>query len=55
LLVGLFALVGVPYYFLRTRPLTQALASTARALGVFALMAITIGVVDTVVFYAFAS
>jgi hypothetical protein len=49
LLVGLFALVGVPYYFLRTMRLRQALISTGRALGVFLLMWITTGFADVAV------
>jgi apolipoprotein N-acyltransferase len=55
LLVGAFALVGVPYYFFRTRPLRQALTSTARAVGVFVLMGVTAGLTAAVVSHVFAS
>ena len=55
LLVGMFALVGIPYYFLRTMPLRQALIFTARAAGVFVLMGITTGVAAAVAARVFAS
>ena len=37
LLVALFALIGVPYYFFRTRPWRTALLDTGRALGFLAI------------------
>jgi hypothetical protein len=41
LLVGMAALVGIPYYFLKTLPLGRAIVSIAWALGMFVLMIIT--------------
>jgi len=55
LFVALFALVGVPYYFLRTLPLGQAGIAIARAAGAFLLMGVTTVVLDLIASSVFAS
>ena len=55
LLVGIFALVGVPYYFLKSLPLQQAGIAIARAAGLFLLMGATTVVLDMIASRAFAS
>ena len=55
LLVGLFALVGVPYYFLKSLPLREAGISIARAAGLFILMGVTTAALDIIASHAFAS
>jgi hypothetical protein len=55
LLVGLFALVGVPYYFLKSLPLRQAVVSIALAAGIFLLMLVTTAVLDMTASRVFAS
>jgi lysophospholipase L1-like esterase len=49
LLVAIFAPVSIPYYFLRTRPIGQALLATAKAVGVFVLMGITTSLANVLV------
>jgi heme A synthase len=44
LLVAVVALVGVPYYFLKTLPLKRAAISIARALAIFLILSIVTNV-----------
>jgi apolipoprotein N-acyltransferase len=55
LLVGIFALVGVPYYFLKALPIRQARSAIALAAGLFLLMGVTTVVLDMVASRVFAS
>ena len=55
LLVGMVALVGVPYYFLKSLPLKQAGISIVRAAGLFLLMGVTTTALDMIASRAFAS
>ena len=55
LLVAMFALVGVPYYFLKSLPLRQAAVSIALAAGLFVLMMVTTIALDMVASLVFAS
>jgi len=55
LIGGMFALVGVPYYFIRTKPRRQAVIAIASAVGLFLLMSVTTSVADWIAYRAFAS
>ena len=55
LMVGVLALVGIPYYFLKILPVRRAIAAIARALGTFVLLTITAGAANLVAQHAFAS
>lgn len=55
LLVAMVALVGVPYYFLKSLPLRQATVSIALAAGLFLLMMVTTTALDMVASFVFAS
>ncbi len=54
LIVGIFALIGVPYYFFSTMPRRQAVISLFFALGVLVLMVATT-LADFITYRAFAS
>lgn len=55
LLVGFFALIGVPYYFLKTMPWRRAVISIFFAFGVLVLMMVATTLTDLITYRAFAS